>query len=87
LNDWFRAPPSITPEKLYNAICNLVSAPKHIPLQIRICMKDFDIHKINRKLELVIKRIKNSDISKQDKKVILEFYDYAFSIGLSKKQI
>jgi integrase len=50
-------------------------------------MKDFDIHKINRKLELVIKRIKNSNISKQDKKVILEFYDYAFSIGLSKKRI
>ncbi len=50
-------------------------------------MKDFDVHKINRKLELALKRVKSSHISKQNKDIILEFHDYAFSIGLSKKRI
>ena len=50
-------------------------------------MKDFDIHRTNRKLELAIKTIESGHISKQNKDIILKFHDYAFSIGLSKKRI
>lgn len=50
-------------------------------------MKDFDVHNINRKLELAVKNIESSQISKQNKETILKFQDYGFSIGLSKKRI
>jgi len=50
-------------------------------------MKDFDPYKINRRLELAVKRVKNSDVDQENKDVILEFRDYAFAEGLSKQRV
>ena len=50
-------------------------------------MKEFDVRKTNRKLNLALKRVKNSQISKQDKDMILKFHDHAFTIGLCKNRI
>ena len=50
-------------------------------------MKDFDVHRINQKLEAAVKRIERSHISKQNKEIIFEFRDYAFSIGLSRVRV
>lgn len=50
-------------------------------------MKEFDVRKTKRKLNFALKRVKNSQISKQDKDMILKFHDYAFTIGLSKNRM
>ena len=50
-------------------------------------MKDFDVHKINRKLELALKKIEISQISNQNKDIILKFRDYGTTIGMGKWRI
>ncbi len=50
-------------------------------------MKDFDIYRINRRLDYLIKKFENSSILKKNKDIIMKFYDYALSIGLSKLRI
>lgn len=50
-------------------------------------MQVLDIHKINSKMEKALERIEKSEISKPDKEIILEFYEYGFTIGLGKKRI
>lgn len=50
-------------------------------------MKNIDIHGYDRQLELVIARIKNSQISEANKKAILKFADDCSANGLSKPRI
>lgn len=50
-------------------------------------MKDFDVHRVNRRMELAINGIQKSSISKENKDIILEFQDYAFAEGLTKTRI
>lgn len=50
-------------------------------------MENFDVHNIDRKLEVVMKRIKTEHVSKQNQEIILKFHDFGFSTGLSKKRI
>lgn len=50
-------------------------------------MKDFDVHNINNKLELAVKKIESGQISNQNKDLILKFRDYASTIGLGKKRV
>ena len=56
-------------------------------LNQRVCMKDLDVHKIEQRLESSLRRLNESNISERNKELILEFRDYAFSIGLSKSRI
>ncbi len=50
-------------------------------------MKDFDVHRINRRMEQSLESLERSRISKKNKELILEFQDYAFSSGLTKTRI
>ena len=50
-------------------------------------MVDFDVHKINRRMEQALENLEKSDISEENKKLILEFRDYAISTGLTKTRI
>ena len=50
-------------------------------------MKDFDIYRMKRRLDSLLKKVENSSILKKNKDIILKFYDYALSIGLSKPRI
>ena len=50
-------------------------------------MKDFDVHRINRRMEQSLEILERSEISKKNKELILEFQDYAFSSGLTKTRI
>jgi len=50
-------------------------------------MKDFDIHRTGHKIELAIKRLKNSNISEQDKALIFNFKDYTSVMGFSNHRI
>lgn len=46
-----------------------------------------DIHNYKRKLELVIEKVKKSNISKANKKTILDFSDHCFSEGITEAKI
>lgn len=50
-------------------------------------MRDFDVHGTNRKMELFLRKIEDSQISNQNKQIILKFYEYISTIGLGKKRI
>ena len=50
-------------------------------------MQVLDVHKINSKMGKALEKIEKSEISKQNKKIIMEFYEYGFTIGLGKKRI
>lgn len=71
----------------WNHVCNLESPFDYIPLNLRVCMKDFDVYRINGRLDSLINKVENSPILKKNKDIILKFYDYALSIGLSKLRI
>lgn len=46
-------------------------------------MENFDIHNSKRSLETMIKRINNSNLPKNTKRLLLEFSDYCFAEGLA----
>ena len=50
-------------------------------------MQVLDVHKIDSKMEKALEKIEKSEISKPDKEIIMEFYEYGFTIGLGKKRI
>ncbi len=50
-------------------------------------MKDFDIYRVDQKVDRAIKRLKNSNISEQDKALILNFKDYVSIMGVGKHRI
>jgi site-specific recombinase XerD len=52
-----------------------------------ICMADFDVHKINRRMEQALEKLEECNVSDEDKRLILEFRDDAISKGLTKTRI
>jgi len=50
-------------------------------------MQVLDVHKIDSKMEKALENIEKSGISKPDKEIIMEFYEYGFTIGLGKQRI
>ena len=50
-------------------------------------MKDFDVHKIEQRMESALKRLDENNILKRNKELILKFREFAFSSGLSKTRI
>lgn len=46
-----------------------------------------DIHNLKRRLEGTLEKVKNSSISKENKKAIFEFHNFCFSEGIGAGKI